>query len=289
MLRRILLASVGALALAGSAFAADLPSRAPPPVYVPPAPIFTWTGFYVGGQVGYAWGQNNVNFGDNFGDYAAFSYNTSGVIGGAHVGYNLQLNQFVIGLEGDVDGTSQSKQFNGNLPFGTSLVGTGFGSLSAPLGGTVNVNVNHNIEGSIRGRLGYAWDRVLIYATGGVAFGGFNGNVSGNFPGGVFITPPVIAATAFGPFGGSASASTTRVGWTVGGGLEYAVTNNWSIRAEYRYTDFGHSTLYTSAFDSTALGAAGAFINRHFTENRVQVGFSYKFDTAAPAPVVAKY
>ena len=109
MLRRILLASVGAIALAGSAFAADLPSRAPPPVYVPPAPIFTWTGFYIGGQIGYGWGQNKGNFGDNFGDFDTFSYNTSGVIGGAHVGYNLQLNQFVIGLEGDVDGTSMSK------------------------------------------------------------------------------------------------------------------------------------------------------------------------------------
>ena len=92
MFRRILVASVGAVALAGSAFAAD---PAPPPVYVPPVPIFTWTGIYVGGQIGYAWGQNNVNFGDNFGDFDSFSYNTSGVIGGAHVGYNLQLNQFV--------------------------------------------------------------------------------------------------------------------------------------------------------------------------------------------------
>jgi outer membrane immunogenic protein len=286
MFRRILMASVGAMALAGSAFAADLPSRAPPPVYVPPAPIFTWTGVYIGGQIGYAWGKNNVSFDDNFGDYAAFSYNTSGVIGGAHVGYNLQLSQFVIGLEGDVDGTSQSKQYNGFLPFGTSLV-TGIpGALVAPLGGNINVNVNHNIEGSIRGRLGYAWDRVLLYATGGVAFGGFNTTVSGNFPGGLFGG----AIVGFPPFGGSTSASTTRVGWTVGGGLEYAVTNNWSVRAEYRYTDFGRSTIYATGFDNgSPFVASGSDFNRHFTENRVQVGFSYKFDTAAPAPVVAKY
>jgi outer membrane immunogenic protein len=289
MLRNLLLSTAAAVALSTGAFAADLPSRAPPPVYVPPAPIFTWTGIYVGGQIGYAWGKNNVSFGDNFGDYAALSYNTSGVIGGAHVGYNLQLSQFVIGLEGDVDGTSQSKQYNGALPFGASLVGPGVGSLVAPLGGNISVNVNHNIEGSIRGRLGYAWDRVLIYATGGVAFGGFNGSVSGNFPGGSFVNPNGALLLGFPPFGGSTSASTTRVGWTVGGGLEYAVTNNWSVRAEYRYTDFGHSTIYTSAFDTAALGAAGAYINRHFSENRVQVGFSYKFDTAAPAPVVAKY
>jgi outer membrane immunogenic protein len=207
------------------------------------------------------------------------------VIGGAHVGYNLQINRFVVGLEGDVDGTSMSKQFNGSLPFGSSLVSGGF--LTAPLGGNLDIDVRHEIEGSIRGRVGYAWDRVLIYATGGVAFGGFNTTVSGNFPGGVVLVGP--NAGAFNAFGGSTSASTTRVGWTVGGGLEYAVTNNWSIRAEYRYTDFGHSTIFASSFDTPFLGAAGAFLNRHFTENRVQVGFSYKFDTAAPAPVVAKY
>jgi outer membrane immunogenic protein len=286
MLRSLLLSTAAAVALSTGAFAADIPSRAPPPVYVPPAPIFTWTGVYVGGQIGYGWGQNNTSFGDNFGDYASLSYTSSGVIGGAHIGYNLQLSQFVIGLEGDVDGTSIGKNYSGSLPYGTSLVGSGF--LDAPLGGNINVNVHHNIEGSIRGRIGYAWDRVLLYATGGVAFGGFSGNVSGNFPGGVYL-PNTDFATAFGPFGGSASASQTRVGWTVGGGIEYAVTNNWSVRAEYRYTAFGHSTIYADSFYAPILGASGAYLNRNFNENRVQVGFSYKFDTAAPAPVVAKY
>ena len=109
MHRRILLASAGVIALAGSAFAADLPSRAPPPVYVPPAPIFTWTGIYIGGQIGYAWGTSNTNLGDSFGDFTSFSTNNSGVIGGAHVGYNLQLSQFVVGLEGDVDGSSLAR------------------------------------------------------------------------------------------------------------------------------------------------------------------------------------
>jgi opacity protein-like surface antigen len=92
-----------------------------------------------------------------------------------------------------------------------------------------------------------------------------------------------------GPFGGLTSASATRVGWTVGGGLEYAITNNWSVRGEYRYTDFGHPTIFATSFDNPVLGASGAFIDRHFTENRVQVGSSYKFDTAVPTPVVAKY
>jgi outer membrane immunogenic protein len=258
MYRRILMASVGAMALAGSAFAADLPSRAPPPVYVPPAPIFTWTGIYIGGQIGYAWGTSNTNLGDNFGDFVSFSTNNSGVIGGAHVGYNLQLSQFVVGLEGDVDGSSLKKTVYGD-PFIDSFI-------SVP----TTISGNLGVQGSIRGRVGYAWDRVLLYATGGVAFGGFNGSISTPF--------------------GYDSTSTTRVGWTAGAGLEYAVTNNWSIRAEYRYTQFGHSTVYaTNSYVLPGLAAVGAFGNRTINENRVQVGFSYKFDTAAPAPVVAKY
>ena len=281
MFRRILIVSVGAIALTGSAFAADL---ARPPAYVPPAPIFSWTGVYVGGQVGYAWGKNNFDLADAFGDFNNSSLNASGVIGGAHVGYNLQLSRFVIGLEGDVDGSSQHNAFNSVVPFGTSLAYGGL--LGAPIFGAFNINENHNIEGSIRGRVGYAWDRVLLYATGGGAFGGFNGNVSGNFPGGVFGPN----ATAFPAFGGAASISTTRVGWTAGGGIEYAVTDNWSIRAEYRYTDFGNSTALMPAFDTPFFGAAGAFVTRTFNENRIQAGFSYKFDAAPPAaPVVAKY
>src|ERR1700730_17622743 len=108
MYRKILLASVGAVALSGSAaLAADLPSRAPPPVYLPPPAIFTWTGIYVGGQIGYAWTSGNNNFTgfDPFFNTGTFLSTSIGdtpsrVIGGAHVGYNYQINQFVLGLEG---------------------------------------------------------------------------------------------------------------------------------------------------------------------------------------------
>jgi outer membrane immunogenic protein len=252
MYRQLLMASAGVIALAGSAFAADLPSRAPPPVYIPPAPIFTWTGIYVGGQVGYAWGNTNTNLTDGIGDFVSFSTNNNGVIGGGHVGYNLQLSQFVVGLEGDVDGSSLSKTISGTPIIGGVLVPT-------------TINGKLDVQGSIRGRIGYAWDRVLIYGTGGVAFGGFNGSISTPF--------------------GFDSTSTTRVGWTAGGGLEYAITNNWSVRAEYRYTQYGHSTFASNS----AFFPVSANLSRTFNENRVQVGFSYKFDTAAPAPVVAKY
>ncbi|MGA2636344.1 outer membrane protein [Methylocella sp.] len=190
--------------------------RAPPPVYVPPAPIFTWTGVYIGGQIGYAWGQSNFNFSDDSATSPP-SATTSTASSAAHVGYNLQLSQFVIGLEGDVDGTSVSRSRSQSLVLGG-------------LPGEIDIDVSHNIEGSIRGRVGYAWDRVLVYATGGAAFGGFNTNVSANFA--TFIPNGVGGGSVF-DVAGAASSSATRVGWTVGGGLEYAVTSNWSIRAEY--------------------------------------------------------
>ena len=259
MYRNILLALVSAIALTGSAaFAADLPSRAPPPVYLPPPPVFTWTGIYIGGQVGYAWSSGNFKF---FGvdpiSGIAFSAsgdpNPNGVIGGGHVGYQYQINQWVLGIEGSVDGTSLSK---------TAVV-----ALPGVFGGgaTVNAHSSADIQGSIRGKLGIAWDRVLIYATGGVAFGGFNTDwsLAGTTPAGV----PIFASSNF---------SNTRVGWTVGGGLQYAVTNNWWIFAEYRYSDFGS---VNNGLFGTALPVGTIFNgNRQITQNQVQAGFSYKFD-----------
>jgi outer membrane immunogenic protein len=253
MRRQILLASVGAIAFAGSAFAADLPYRGPPPVYLPPPPIFTWSGLYVGGQIGYAWGNDPINVAIVGIPVASFNDNPKGVIGGAHLGYNLQIAQWVAGLEGTVDGTSVT------------------GRTSAPvvaLGSGVTGSTRSIVQGSIRARLGVAFDRVLIYGTGGAAFAGFQNNYSVGFPS--FLAE---------------QDSKTRTGWTVGGGLEYAVTNNWSIRAEYRYSDFGRSPDFP--FSSITLGTLSA--THHLTENQVQAGFSYKFNSYSPTPVVAKY
>jgi outer membrane immunogenic protein len=214
---------------------------------------------YIGGQIGYAWGNQTTTV---FfpGGVRGFGTANDGVIGGAHVGYNVQFNQFVVGLEGSVDGSSLSRNVSGTV--------------FVPTIGTTPVNVSSNvgIQGSIRGRLGYAFDRVLIYATGGVAFAGVDGSISTPF--------------------GYTSISNTRVGYTVGGGLEYAVTNNWSIRAEYRYSNFGTSS--NNAANSWRIAGLGftpyTSVSRRVNENQVQVGFSYKFDTFAPAgPVVAKY
>src|SRR4030081_1905566 len=125
MYRKVLLASVGAIALSGSAaLAADLPSPPPPPVYLPPPAIFTWTGPYVGGQIGYAWGSNTGGTLSAFAPcnrffVASFGGGPQGVIGGAHVGYNYQINQWVLGLEGSVDGTSLSNTAAAFFPDGT--------------------------------------------------------------------------------------------------------------------------------------------------------------------------
>jgi outer membrane immunogenic protein len=249
-------------ALSTGALAADLPSRRAPPVYVPPVaapPVFTWTGLYVGGQVGYGFGtSHSYAFAPGLGGLAAASANTNGVIGGAHIGYNYAVPsvpffggvggaQLVVGVEGDVDGSSAKPTY--------------------ALGG-INVTTSDTIQGSVRGRVGIAVDRALFYATGGAAFGGLTNTYVNSFNG---LTDQL---------------NHTRVGYTVGGGVEYALTNNWSIRAEYRRTDFGHVTDTLS----NATGG-GVSVRNHEVDNRVQAGFSYKFDMFSPvaAPVVARY
>ena len=257
---KTLSAAVALALLSTTAMAADLPSRRAPPVYIPPPlPIFSWTGLYIGGQVGYEFGRSNAlaSAAATGAGLAANGTSPGGVIGGAHVGYNFSTQSIpglggfagaggVFGIEGDVDGSNYKSTY--------------------ALGGISN-SMRDNIQGSIRGRLGVAVDRVLFYATGGAAFGSLQNNYVNTLNG---LTD---------------SQTHTRVGYTVGGGVEYAFTNNWSVRAEYRYTDFG-----TFADNLANATAGGVNVRHHETDNRVQAGFSYKFDTLIPtAPVVARY
>ena len=272
MIRTVLLSTVALATLAGSAFAADLPSRRAPPVYAPPPPIpvFSWTGLYIGGQVGYQFGRSNALAYDNFGTgLAANGASPNGVVGGGHVGYLFSTQSIpvlsnitgafsslpligglggaggVFGIEGDVDGSNYRSAYN-------------YGALAN--------YTREPIQGSIRGRLGFAVDRALFYATGGAAFGDLRNTYVNGLTG---------ATDQF---------SHTRVGYTVGGGVEYAFTNNLSVRVEYRYTDYGAFS------DNLANSSAGGLNVRHReTNNRVQAGFSYKFNTFSPAPVVARY
>ena len=155
---------------------------------------------------------------------------------------------FVLGLEADVD----VLDYRATAPFPT-------------FNGDLLTSLRNNVEGSVRGRLGIAFDRTLIYATGGVAFADYKTQYFAIIPG-----------------FGNEEFSKTQVGWTVGAGLEYAIANNWSLRAEYRYTDFGTFTDPTTAF---YISPAVLYVRHSEIENRIQAGFSYKFG----GPVVAKY
>ncbi len=216
---KILGASIAALLFAtGSAVAADLPSVAP--YQQPVVAGYDWTGFYVGAQAGYVWEGGNGNTIDGF-------------AGGIHAGYNHQINNWVFGVEADVE-------YSG-------------ADASATIPGVLAVSADVEWLGSVRGRVGYAFDRTLVYATGGVAFGGIEVRATN-----LAVAPAI-----------SASDSKTHVGWTVGAGIEHAITQNVTVRAEYRYTDLGRKT-----YNFAGIGAARANAD---DIHAVRVGVSYKF------------
>jgi outer membrane immunogenic protein len=238
MLHRIIMASAGLIALAGAAFAADLPVKAPPMLAPPPA--YSWSGFYIGAQVGWARAHDDglvFNPGIPIAANNPFSFDVDGVIGGGHVGFNIQRGMWVFGIEGTIDGSNLKKAF-----------------LLAPCPFCGNATTDIGIQGSVRGQLGIAFDRVLLYGTGGVAIADITNTYDTTAIGGAF-----------------ASIGGTRVGWTAGAGAAFAVDNNWSVRVEYRHSDFGNVTdkSNTAFFPATDL-------DRHVTEDQVQVGFSYK-------------
>jgi outer membrane immunogenic protein len=263
MFRTFLLSTAAIVVLGSSAaFAADLPVRTEPPVYVPPPPIFTWTGFYIGGQVGYQWA-NRTGSGDILPIDGGGIFVTDpgltprGVVGGGHAGFNYQgifptWSQLVLGIEVDAEGT-------------------GVRNSAVDPSGLLQASTRIPVQGSVRGRLGLAWDRALIYATGGLAIGEIRASLTN-------------LSTGF-----SDSASATRIGWTVGGGVDYAITNNWSVGAEYRYTSFGTITNV----DVNGVFFGGPFdISRRMTDNAVRGRVSYLFNPPPPpppAPIVSKY
>ena len=249
-MRNILLSTVAVLALTGSAFAADLPSTKSAPVYAAPAPLFTWSGLYIGVEGGGDFRQYRDRFDGVTIDKDA------GLVGGV-IGYNWATSNFgfsnlVLGLEGDA-----AAVLGGNKAYTTS-------------GATIyNNTYNSNYAAAIRGRIGFAYDRVLVYAAGGVAFGDTKVNYR-----------TTNLATNLG-----ASYTTDRVGWTIGGGVDYAFTPNWIGRIEYRYVDLG-----TGGYVYGVPGANG-YLNDHIRvqSSEVLAALIYKFGYTAPAPVVAKY
>jgi outer membrane immunogenic protein len=304
MFRRTLMASVGALALTGAALAADLPSRAPPPVYLPPPPIFTWTGLYVGLNAGGTWSNNNhVNtatadlFGNpDLGGGPAFGVASAalatgsvpakidGFIGGGQIGYNWQLtNSWVVGLEADIQGIAAS---NGStLVFSRTTVADFPGN---PIDQNLSSRRRLDYLGTVRGRVGFTiTPTFLVYGTGGLAYGQTKASTS--------ITQIVESAPAlpnhYSSFG---SFSNSRVGWTAGGGAEWLFAPNWSVKVEYLYYDLGSVTYGLSPlqnFNSAGtLFTSGAPVSRtRFTGNIVRAGLDYHFTFLPPPPIVSKY
>jgi outer membrane immunogenic protein len=272
--RWIMGAAVAALtvATAVAAQAADLPTKkeAPPPIFVPPP--FTWTGFYVGLNAGGIWSSGSRSATlyapatETFLTGAlpgGLGSQGGGFIGGGQAGYNWQTGAFVLGVETDFQGTTLSKT--------RDIVGPSF-LVPAPLSEsdffTLHSKASLDWLGTTRARVGFVAtpdNRLLIYATGGVAYAG--GSANFNF-----------FDNATGAFW-SGSPSSSRVGWTVGGGVEYALTNNWTIRGEYLYADLGKSN-FTSVGNAVAAAVfPGVYASGHIDYNAsiFRAAVNYKF------------
>jgi outer membrane immunogenic protein len=282
---RIFVAGLVALFGATSALAADLPARSytKAPVYVDPG--YDWTGFYIGLNGGYSWGNSSSTFTTAIPAFSA-SQRMDGWVFGGQAGYNWEFNRsWVLGIEGDIDATGQR---------GTSTLGpnTAVTVFVPPFAGVALPTVTTTVTSAatfdeklswlstVRARLGFLpSDRVLLYATGGLAVGEVKSTASATTTTTTalsFGTPPgPTAAAAFG------SSTSDRAGWTVGAGIEGALGNNWTAKLEYLYVDLG--TI------NTTFAGIGAFapltVSSHVTDNIVRAGVNYKFG----GPVVAKY
>jgi outer membrane immunogenic protein len=212
-MKRLVLASVAIVTLMGAANAADMGRRAAMPTKaVPYVQMYNWTGAYIGINGGAAWGRADFSA-------APGDFNTRGGMIGGTVGYNWQANQTVFGLEGDLDWANNR------------------GSVAC--GGTT-CETRNNWLGTARGRIGYAFDRIMPYVTGGLAVG----NVKNS-----------IAALG--------ESSTTKAGYALGGGIEAALVGPWTAKVEYLYADLGRA--------SAPLGDV------RFRTNTVRAGLNYRF------------
>jgi outer membrane immunogenic protein len=297
MKKLVIAAVAGSALLAGvaAAGAADMTVKAAP-IPMGPAP-FSWTGFYVGANVGGAWTPNNggSDFGPLFPPFIVLAPQAaiptlipgqldvlggtgrqSGVIGGGQVGYNWQVNQFVLGVEADAVGTG----LNGSS--GTATRSFGPPILLATVNQTVTVDFGRiDWMASFRGRAGFAVDRALFYVTGGAAVAGIAGSTT------TVVNGPGIAIPA-GTFVATNGGDRTRWGWTVGSGVEWAFSQNWSVAGEYRHTDFGNrATTFNIPDGLGGIFATGTSSSR-LTVDQATARLNYRFNWGG-GPVVARY
>jgi outer membrane immunogenic protein len=259
--------ALGTAAFAGTEMYSGKESKvvAPAP---PPECDYTWTGFYIGGNAGYSFGNADTRFEPlpdavTFVDLAPQSLkpDLDGFIGGGQIGYNFQLNKWlVLGVETDFQGTD-IEGHDRRQPFDDI---TGATALGDP---AVFLEAHERIQwfGTARGRIGFApICKLLIYATGGLAYGNVDYSAQTNFDDGTTY---------------SNKFSETNLGWTVGGGFEWALNHHWSVKAEYLYYDLGdQNRTNPQLFDGVPTGSGFAVRNNfETTGNIIRGGLNYKF------------
>ncbi|PZU93838.1 MAG: porin family protein [Chelatococcus sp.] len=227
-MNRSLTAAITGLAMltAGAAGAADLRRDALPPAPELP-PLFSWTGLHLGVQAGYAWGRTRLS-----GVPAVLRDDSGAALGGAHLGFDYQLGGIVLGAEGDVEALNQTSRLDG-----VALSG----------------RIRQDWQASLRARLGLAFDRFLIYGTGGAAFTEIERQT--------FATATGLAERA----------TASRTGWTAGAGINFAMTDNVILGLEYRYTDFGKASFGPSL---VLPGVAGEYEARSHI-GRASLGYKF--------------
>jgi outer membrane immunogenic protein len=288
------------LVLGSPAFATDLPAPVyKAPVYKAPAaaPLYNWSGFYIGVNAGYGWGKANTDIanaggnalegpvGNSFDPLPAFAHSDSGKLngpnGGGQIGYNWQFAPMgVLGIEADLQATRQ-KHSNRFVDSFSSSFNDGEEIVTDDLTHVTDFEAKISWFGTVRGRLGYALNGVLLYGTGGLAYGevGLSGTsvstLTGSGGSNIGVNPfTTVTARGF-------AASAVNLGWTAGAGIEGALANNWTWKAEYLHMDLGSLSV-------TGVAATGATFtaSSKFTDEIVRVGLNYRF---APASAVAPY
>jgi outer membrane immunogenic protein len=232
-----------------TAFAADLPLKAPPL----PTPVYNWTGFYAGGEFGGGWATEQVTVVTN-NPNAAFPPGTvfnpvhdNGALGGVYAGYNYQINQFVVGIDGDYTWAN----LNGHAT-DISVVNGDIASESSSIGWIATVT----------GRIGYAANNVLLFAKGGGAWGGFSATSVTNTPGGALVAQTTSADT--------------RTGWTVGGGVEWGFAAHWSAKIEYDYVQFSTANFAINEVNANGV-PSNPLRSASSSLNMVKAGIAYRF------------
>jgi len=256
-----------ALAAAHSAFAADMPVKALPYV-APAAALGNWSGLYAGLNAGYSVADDRSTYASfvnpviGFDNLESYKISPAGFLGGAQLGYNWQTGIWVWGLETDFQGTGQRDSVC---------------VLTCDIPGAFNSTVSQRLPwfGTVRGRMGLAMDRSLLYVTGGLAYGQVQTSI-------VEVDGPGLVT--------SVSQNRTKTGWTVGGGIESALIGNWTAKVEYLYLDFGSQTF--SFVD--AAGPPGAITaTADAKDHIIRAGLNYRFGApvggVSNLPVKAPY